>query len=208
MDHIMDNEQENLIIVEEEDEDVVLKGSVLHEHLINCGLGYDLEIANNMETEFVPPTTSNDDKDSCQKSAQNVKIRNLTKSKETKYKQTVARIFLESKLLVAEDEEFIQNFIFSTKDHDKVNKLKDRKDLERLILFGAIPAAVTASAASLTYFWDPKPFKVISITTAVGLIGLLTVRKYFQETHVDSFKKLSQSLETLAKLKEVVDKVN
>ena len=101
-------------------------------------------------------------------------------------KQTVSRLILESKLLVAEDEEFIQNFIVSPNNFDQASKqIGKENQSERSSLGFSALVPVTITAASLTYFWNPKSFKVLSITAAAGLLGIgisWTIRNFLYKT--------------------------
>ena len=199
------DEKENLITEAEEDEDVVMEGSVLHEHLVNCELGYDFEVVNNV-------VALNDSKDEDhQVTVENSKKQYSNDSEEDNLKQTVSRLILESKLLVAEDEEFLQNFIVGPNNFDQVRtQIGEGNQSERSLIGFAAFVPVTIIGASLTYFWNPKSFKVFSITASAGLLGIgisWTIRNYLYKTEINSFKKLSQSIESLTQLKIILDKV-
>ena len=112
-------------------------------------------------------------------------------------------MILESKLLVAEDEEFIQNFIASPNNFDLLStQIGNGNKSERSSIGFAALVPATITAASLTYFWNPKSFKVFFITAAAaGLLGIgisWTIRNFLYKTEINSFKKLSQSLQSLS----------
>ena len=200
-------DEKEIIITDEaeEDEDVVMEGSVLHEHLVSCELGFDFEVVNNVVAQ-------NESKDEDhQITVQDCKKQKFNDIEEGKVKLIVSRMILESKLLVAEDEEFIQNFIASPNNFDLLStQIGNGNKSERSSIGFAALVPATITAASLTYFWNPKSFKVFSISAAAGLLGIgisWTIRNFLYKTEINSFKKLSQSLESLEQLKSILDKV-
>lgn len=193
----------------DDDEDVVLRGSALYQHLVESGFQQADITTNNLviDTDTTATADADINKSDINDVAEHHKSEiNHLKSKLQHYRRQVAELLLKSQLLVVEDEDFIKEFVLESDE--------DVPLITRSFRTFISPFSLTLAAASLAVpILLTKAFKnnfppstglvsPILATTATSVFAVSIVRKLRSlHPHNQIISTISQLLETIQKVK-------
>jgi len=202
----------------DDDEDVVLEGSQLHQHLLDSGFSQtdQLEKQTKFETLAVGQNGTLVDKENNENSLDSHENRRLTSyiwpdSSNKLLEVELAQLVLRSELLVTEDEEFINNFILTEDTMEQYKmELEGGKGsiMKDVLLFSGSLAAV----AGAVFFFSERTRAAVTaaavIPTAVAAASSMRIgSKVSESREAEEFKRMiKQMLSDMKQFKMVLRK--
>ena len=167
----------------DDDEDVVMEGSALHQHLIESGFESDMTVNSSSVIGDEGPyeNISYQHGQEERGSGSGLKVKEEHCEVITKLKLRIANLILEKGLLVHEDEEFIKHFIL-----DDTKEQNNKPDAVNGLVSSVCASSIFLS--SLIYSYRQRlSFSTISLPIASGAaLATLLFRKYLSKPTLES----------------------